>query len=224
MIVLKILRKIIWFIIFVVVAVVAIIFVYKGILKFEFADSVKYQNIKYATVEDNVCLTFNSDGYQLDNCKGGDSEFTFNSNKGCTMHYGKGYNSFIFDCGYKNINLVKLQEFTFNKIRFNNKKKDYVLINKSLFSTLDGQQTITFNFVDEKTIKFSKYINDTLADEEVCAYKYERDESMGLECSRFYGYSSFKIEKYDGNNLIIINRGNKITFTRANEIIVQNES
>ena len=78
---------------------------------------------------------------------------------------------------------------------------------------MEGLQKITFSFVDEDDIKFSKYINNNLVDEEVCHYKYGVDDSMGLECTRFYGYSAFKVEKYDGKSVVIINRGNRITFT-----------
>ena len=209
----KILKKIIWFFIFVIIAIVALVLVFKGVLKFEFKDSIKFNNINYASTNKDVCLSFSDNGYKLDNCSGGATDFPFDSTKGCTMHYSNAFSSIIFDCGLKNINVVKMQETSFNKIKFTNKDKDYVLINNSTFSTMEGQQKITFNFVDEKNIKFSKYIDNNLVDEEVCGYKYSTDESMGLECSRFYGYSAFKIEKYDKNKLIIINRGSKITFT-----------
>ena len=158
-------------------------------------------------------MLFNDNSYKLDDCNGGDSDLFFNSSKNCTINYSKAYNSIIFDCGFKNINLVKLKDFNFNSIRFTSKSVDYVLINKSVFSTMEGLQKINFSFVDKDNIKFSKYIDNKLVDEEVCHYKYGVDDSMGLECSRFYGYSAFKVEKYDGKSLIIINRGNKITFT-----------
>ena len=212
----KILKKIIWFVIFVIIAIVALIFVFKAVLKFEFKDSIKYKNINYVSVNKDICLSFNDNGYKLDNCSGGATDFSFDSTKGCTMNYSKGYGSIIFDCGFKNVNVVKMQDISFNKIKFTNKDKDYVLVNNSTFSTMEGQQKITFNFVDEKAIKFSKYIDNNLVDEELCGYKYSSDESMGLECNRFYGYSAFKVEKYDKNKLIIINRGSKITFTLSN--------
>ena len=196
--------------------IVALVFVYKGIIKFEFSDSIKYKNIMYSNVENNVCLSFDNKSYSLTDCSGGKSELSFNSNDNCKMHYGSGYNSFIFDCGINNINLVKLDEFSFNKIIFTNKDKEYTLINHSTFSTMDGLQKIDFSFVDLKTIKFSKYIDNNLVDEEVCNYSYGSDESIGLECSRFYGYSAFKIEKYENDKVIIINRGNKVTFTISN--------
>ena len=209
----KILKKLIWFIIFVVVAIVAIVFVYKAVLKFEFNDNIKYKNINYSNIDNNTCLLFNNSSYKLDNCNGGDSGLSFDSSKNCTINYSKAYSSIIYDCGFKNINLVKMEDFNFNRIKFTSKKKDYVLINKSVFSTMEGLQKITFSFVDEDDIKFSKYMDNNLLDEDVCHYKYGVDDSMGLECSRFYGYSAFKVEKYDGKSLIIINRGNKITFT-----------
>lgn len=209
----KIVKKLIWFIIFVVVAIVAIVVVYKSVLKFEFKDDIKYKNINYSNIDNNICLSFNKNSYKLDDCNGGDSDLSFNSSKGCTVNYNKAYSSIIFDCGYKNINLVKIEDFNFNSIKFTSKSVDYVLINKSVFSTMEGLQKITFSFVDEDDIKFSKYINNNLVDEEVCHYKYGVDDSMGLECTRFYGYSAFKVEKYDGKSVVIINRGNRITFT-----------
>lgn len=212
----KILKKLIWFVIFIIVLVVALFGVFMGVKEFEFKDSVKYKNIRYSNIEKNICLTFNNDGYILNNCNGGTSSLKFDSSNNCKMNYGKGYNSIIFDCGIDNINLVKLDEFSFNKIKFRNKDKDYVLINNSTFSTIEGLQKIDFNFVDEKNIKFSKYINNNLVDEEVCSYSYKRDESFGLECNKFYGYSSFKIEKFDNDKVIIINRGNRITFSISN--------
>ena len=212
----KFLKKFIWFFVFVIVAIVALIAVFIGVKHFEFNDSVKYKNINYSNVEKNVCLSFNNDGYILNNCNGGETDFLFDSSKNCKMNYGKGYSSIIFDCGIGKINLVKIDEFSFNKIKFSNKNKDYVLINNSTFTTMEGLQKIDFSFVDEKNIKFSKYINDNLVDEEVCNYSYGRDESVGLECNRFYGYSSFKIEEYTNDKVIIINRGNKITFNLSN--------
>lgn len=209
----KIVKKLIWFVIFIIIAIIALVLVYKAVLKFEFADSVKYQNIKYANAENNVCLTFSNNGYKLDDCKGGKSELSFDSSNNCKMYYGSGYSSFIFDCGLKNINLVKLKEYSFNKIIFDNKGKEYVLVNNSVFSTMEGLQKIDFTFIGDSQIKFSKHINDQLVDEETCNYTYGSDESFGLECSRFYGYSAFKIEKYDKDKLLVINRGNKITFT-----------
>ena len=163
----------------------------------------------------DICLKFTDKSYSLDDCNGGNSVLSFNSSKKCNINYSRGYNSFIIKCG-NNINLVKFKEYSFNKVKFSSKKKDYVLVNNSVFSTMEGLNKITFNFVDDKTIKFSKYLNDNLVDEEICNYKYAADESMGLECSRFYGYSSFKIEKYENNSVTIINRGNKIKFSLIN--------
>ena len=212
----KFLKKLFWFIIFSVVLVVAIVFTYKVLLKYEFSDEPKYPNINYSSISRDVCLKFNDSSYLLDNCNGGNSSLSFNSSNKCSVHYSRGYNSILFDCGIKNISLVRFNEFSFNKIKFVNKGKEYILINNSVFSTMDGLQKISFNFVDDKNIKFSKYLNDSLVDEEVCKYKYSSDDSFGLECSRFYGYSSFKIVKYDKNNVVFINRGNRITFSLNN--------
>lgn len=211
----KVLKKLIWFIIFIIIAVVTVVLVYKAIIKFEFADEIKYKNINYMSTDKDICLKFTDKAYSLDDCSGGESVLPFNSSKKCSINYGRGYNSFIFKCGNK-INLVKFIEYSFNKVKFTSNKKEYVLVNSSVFSTMEGLNKINFNFVDDKTIKFSKYLNDTLVDEEICNYKYATDESMGLECSRFYGYSSFKIEKYENNSVTIINRGNRIKFTLVN--------
>lgn len=212
----RIVTKLIWFVVFIIIAVIAIVVVYKGLLNFEFADDIKYVNINYSSVGKDICLKFSDNDYSLDNCSGGDTLFAFNSSKKCNMHYSKDYNSVIFDCGLCSIKVVKFKEFSFNKIKFSNNNKDYVLINNSVFSTMEGLNKISFTFLDEKTIKFTKYLNDVLTDEEICNYKYGSDESMGLECSRFYGYSSFKLEKFEKNSVTIINRGNRVVFTLDN--------
>ena len=178
----------------------------------EFSDSVKYTNIVYSNK--NICISFYKDNYSLDNCNNNKSDLSFDSKNNCKMYYSKGYNSFIFDCGLNNINVVKMKEFSFNKVKFSYKKSDYELINSSTFTTMDGLQKISFKFVDDKNIKFSKYLDNNLVDEEICPYTYN-SESMGLECKKFYGYSAFIIDKYDKNTVTINNRNNKIVFVKG---------
>lgn len=211
----KILKKFIWFIIFIVVAVLAVYAVYLGIIKFEFSDNVKYTNIKYSSENKDICMIFTDNGYELNDCNGNSSGLGIDSSNNCKLNYSRGYNSFIFDCGLKNINLVKMEEFDFNKIIFKYKKKNYTLINTSTFTTMDGLQKITFNFVDKDNIKFSKYLDNNLVDEETCHYTYSTN-SMGLECQRFYGYSSFIIDSYDNNEVNIVIRGSKTKFVLEN--------
>ena len=205
----KIVKKLIWFVIFIIVACVAVVFVYKGIIKFQFNDELKYKNARYE--DKDICLTLTDDGYILDDCNGGKTNISFDSSNKCSIDYGKDYSAFIFNCGIRNINLVKLEEYNFNRISFNYKNNMYKLINKSTWSTQEGLAIIKFNFVDDRTIHFSKYLDNKLVDEEDCAYKF-RSDSMGLECHKFYGYSSFVIEKYENNSVTVTNRGSKILF------------
>jgi len=205
----KFLKKIIWFIIFIVVACVAIVFVYKGIIKFQFSDEFKYKNVRYEN--NDICFSLNNDGYLLDNCNGEKTNISFDSSNKCSINYSNDYKSFIFNCGIKNLNLIKLNDYNFNKISFNYKNNLYELINKSTWSTKEGLAVIKFNFEDENIIHFSKYLDNKLVDEEKCGYKF-RNDSMGLECQKFYGYSSFVIEKYENNSVTITNRGSKIVF------------
>ena len=66
-------------------------------------------------------------------------------------------------------------------------------------------------YEEVKKIDWSKYLDNKLVDEEDCAYKF-RSDSMGLECHKFYGYSSFVIDKYENNSVTVTNRGSKILF------------
>ena len=93
-----------------IIALATIVLVFKAIIKFEFADEIKYKNINYVSIGKDICLKFTNNSYSLDDCNGGDSVLSFNSNQKCSINYGRGYNSFIFKCGNK-INFVKFRIF-----------------------------------------------------------------------------------------------------------------
>ena len=99
----KILKKLIWFLVFVIIAIIAIVLVFKAIINFEFADEIKYKNINYVSAGKDICLKFTDKSYSLDDCNGGNSSLSFNSSQKCSINYGRGYNSFIFKCGNKSI-------------------------------------------------------------------------------------------------------------------------
>ena len=209
----KILKKIIWFIIFVVVLILAIYFAYLGILKFEFSDPIKFQDITYSDEDNSICLKFTKDNYVLDNCNGSKTNLKFDSSNKCNMFYGKGFNSLVFDCGLLDKSLVRLNEFNFNKIKFKNENKKYDLLNKSIFEITNNNEKITFNFVDSKKIKFVKYnkSNNTIIEEETCPYKYEYN-SINIKCKNFYRNTSFQIDNYKNGELVIANDTNKLIF------------